>query len=82
MRSLCLIGFEQFVGIGIQSACSLSILKMVWHVKAGRYGVLFPAIPLAIVARNFRQRSSAGLQHELYAQIEKKFGTNPTTDSR
>ena len=35
-------------------------------------GVLFPAIPLAIVARNFRQRSSAGLQRELYAQFENK----------
>ena len=35
-------------------------------------GVLFPAVPLAIVARNFRQRSSAGLQLELYAQVENK----------
>jgi hypothetical protein len=35
-------------------------------------GELFPAIPLAIVARNFRQRSSAGLQRELYAQVENK----------
>ena len=35
-------------------------------------GVLFQAIPLAIVARNFRQRSSAGLQRELYAQFENK----------
>ena len=35
-------------------------------------GVLFPAIPLAIVALNFRYTSLAGLMHELRAQLDKK----------
>ena len=35
-------------------------------------GVLFPAIPLAIVALNFRYTSLAGLMRELHAQLEKK----------
>ena len=33
--------------------------------------VLFPAIPLAIVALNFRYTSLAGLMRELYAQLDK-----------
>ena len=36
-------------------------------------GVLFPAIPLAIVALNFRYTSLAGLMRELHAQLDKKF---------
>ena len=36
-------------------------------------GVLFPAIPLAIVALNFRYTSLAGLMRELHAQLAKKF---------
>ena len=35
-------------------------------------GVLFPAIPLAIVALNFRYTSLAGLMRELHAQLNKK----------
>ena len=35
-------------------------------------GVLFPAIPLAIVALNFRYTSLAGLMRELHAQLDKK----------
>ena len=35
-------------------------------------GVLFPAIPLAIVALNFRYTSLAALMRELYAQLENK----------
>ena len=35
-------------------------------------GVLFPAIPLAIVALNFRYTSLAGLIRELYAQLDQK----------
>ena len=35
-------------------------------------GVLFPAIPLAIVALNFRYTSLAGLMRELHAQRGKK----------
>ena len=34
-------------------------------------GVLFPAIPLAIVALNFRYTSLAGLMRELHAQLDK-----------
>ena len=33
--------------------------------------VLFPAIPLAIVALNFRYTSLAGLMRELYSQLDK-----------
>jgi len=33
--------------------------------------VLFPAIPLAIVALNFRYTSLAGLMRELHAQLDK-----------
>ena len=40
-------------------------------------GVLFPAIPLAIVALNFRYTSLAGLMRELHAQLENK-GLKPT----
>ena len=36
-------------------------------------GVLLPAIPLAIVALNFRYTSLAGLMRELHAQLDKKF---------
>ena len=36
-------------------------------------GVLFPAVPLAIVALNFRYTSLAGLMRELHAQLAKKF---------
>ena len=35
-------------------------------------GVVFPAIPLAIVALNFRYTSLAGLMRELHAQQDKK----------
>ena len=35
-------------------------------------GVLFPAIPLAIVALNFRYTSLAGLMREIPAQLDKK----------
>ena len=35
-------------------------------------GVLFPAIPLAIVALNFRYTSLAGLMRQLHAQLDKK----------
>ena len=35
-------------------------------------GVVFPAIPLAIVALNFRYTSLAGLMRELHAQLDKK----------
>ena len=35
-------------------------------------GVLFPAIPLAIVALNFRYTSLAGLMRELHTQLDKK----------
>jgi len=35
-------------------------------------GVLFPAIPLAIVALNFRYTSLAGLMRELHAQLDRK----------
>ena len=35
-------------------------------------GVLFPAIPLAIVALNFRYTSLAGLMRKLHAQLDKK----------
>ena len=35
-------------------------------------GVLFPAIPLAIVALNFRYTSLAGLMRELHAQLDNK----------
>ena len=35
-------------------------------------GVLFPAIPLAIVALNFRYTSFAGLMHALHDQLDKK----------
>ena len=40
-------------------------------------GVLFPAIPLAIVALNFRYTSLAGLMRELHAQLDNK-GLQPT----
>ena len=36
-------------------------------------GVLFPAIPIAIVALNFRYTSLAGLLRDLHAQLDKKF---------
>ena len=36
-------------------------------------GVLFPAIPLAIVALNFRYTSLAGLMRALHAQLDRKF---------
>ena len=35
-------------------------------------GILFPAIPLAIVALNFRYTSLAGLMREIHAQLDKK----------
>ena len=35
-------------------------------------GVLFPAVPLAIVALNFRYTSLAGLMRALHAQFDKK----------
>ena len=35
-------------------------------------GVLFPAIPLAIMALNFRYTSLAGLMRELHDQLDKK----------
>ena len=35
-------------------------------------GVLFPAIPLAIVALNFRSTSLTGLMRALHAQLDKK----------
>jgi hypothetical protein len=35
-------------------------------------GVLLPAIPLTIVALNFRYTSLAGLMRELHAQLDKK----------
>ena len=36
-------------------------------------GVLFPAIPLAIVALNFRYTNPAGSMREIHAQLDKKF---------
>ena len=52
--------FQQTIGKGV---------KM---LSLNAVGVLFPAIPLAIVALNFRYTSLAGLMRELHAQLDKK----------
>ena len=40
------------------------------HMTLTTVGILFPAIPLAIVALNFRYTSLAGLMREITSQLE------------
>ncbi len=49
-----------------------TIGKGVQVLSLNAVGVLFPAIPLAIVALNFRYTSLAGLMRALHAQLDKK----------
>ena len=57
----CRDGVRQTIGKGIQM------------LSLNAVGVLLPAIPLAIVALNFRYTSLAGLMRELHAQLDKNF---------